>query len=110
MLLVTLNWRRWKNPWVLNGVYLVCWRVVTVESGRALRVQMMEGLALACVNDRIAPASARTRFVRAVRNMVEEMRGDNGEGFLRIGDVGRVPDLRIDTQRRCFEKLRISKL
>jgi hypothetical protein len=81
MLLVMLNRRRWKKLWVLDGVYLVGWRG-TVESGRALRVHMTEGLALACGSERIAPASARRRLVRAVRNMVEVMRGDNGGVFL----------------------------
>jgi hypothetical protein len=63
---------------VLNGVYLVEWRAAA-ESGRALKAQQgTEGLLVACAHERMAPASARRRLVRAVRNMVEELWGDGG--------------------------------
>jgi hypothetical protein len=64
ILLVALNWRRWKRLCVFNGVYRV------VDRQRVLRAQLNEGLvAFACAIDRNAPASAARSFV-ALRNIV----------------------------------------
>ena len=68
ILLVTLKWRRWNAACVFNGVYRA------VESGRALRVQLNEGLAFAYASDRNAPASAARSLV-ALRNMIVASRG-----------------------------------
>jgi hypothetical protein len=97
---VKLNWRRWRRLWVLNGVYLVGWRA-TAESGRAFRAQQVtEGLVVACAHERIAPASARRRLVRAVRNMVEELWGDGARTDL-DNEAAQLQTNRQETPGRC---------
>jgi hypothetical protein len=73
MLVVKLNWRVWKKLADFSGEYLAGWRG-TVERERACKAQLTEGHAFACASGRNAPASARRRLVRAVRNMVGSIR------------------------------------
>jgi hypothetical protein len=84
MLWVTLKCRLGRKRCELKGANLAGWRVI-VESGRALAEQMMEGLVLACASDRTAPASARRRLVRAVRNMVK--RASNSRTAIEEGET-----------------------
>lgn len=83
-------------------MYLVGWRAA-VERGRALEEQqMIEGLVFACASERMAPASARRRLVRAVRNMVEEVWGDGVMGFGTIGKVEQLPATRHDASNQTL--------
>lgn len=80
-------------------MYLVGWRAA-VERGRAFEVQQMtEGLVFACASERIAPASARRRLVRAVRNMVEEVWGDGGMVLGTIGEVEQLTATRHEARK-----------